>query len=145
MAVVQLLTKYWEGLSTDDKPTGVPRGALFREIDTQALYVTYDEGVTWVNAGGVAGLHKHLAASGTVKAAKGVLHSLVINRPSTTEGAHITLYDSVDDSGTVIAIITMYKAVYVVPVTLVYNVILENGLYVKFSHEADADITVSYN
>ena len=48
MTIVQKLDKYYEGLSTDlPKPTGVIVGSVFRETDTQAVYITYD-GDTWV-------------------------------------------------------------------------------------------------
>jgi hypothetical protein len=35
------------GLSTDTKPTSVPCGSTFFEYDTQALYITPDDGTTW--------------------------------------------------------------------------------------------------
>ena len=47
MAVVQKRDKYYEGLSTDPKPTGVLANSIFRETDTQASYISYD-GDTWV-------------------------------------------------------------------------------------------------
>jgi len=89
--------------------------------------------------------HKHLADSAAVIQKQGILHSVTINRPDNTAGAIITLYDSVDDSGVVIAIITMDKAIFVVPVTLIYDVELAYGLYAKFSHTDGSDITISYN
>ena len=46
MTVKQVLTKQWEGLSTDTKPTGVIAGTMFRETDTRAVYITYD-GTNW--------------------------------------------------------------------------------------------------
>ncbi len=49
MTVKQILAKYYEGESTDDKPTGVISGSTFQEIDTQAVYISYD-GDTWVVA-----------------------------------------------------------------------------------------------
>ncbi len=49
MAVVKILSKYYEGLSTDVKPTGVISGTVFRETDTRATYATYD-GDNWVVA-----------------------------------------------------------------------------------------------
>jgi len=42
MAVKQILEKYYEGLSTDVKPTGVIDGSVFRETDTRANYTTYN-------------------------------------------------------------------------------------------------------
>jgi hypothetical protein len=89
--------------------------------------------------------HVHLAASGIVKSVGGLLHTLTINRPDTTARATITLHDSVDDSGTVIAVITMDKAAYVIPSTLTYDLTFLTGLYAKFSHAVTADITVSFN
>ncbi len=49
MAIRQILATYWEGLSTDDKPTGVAKRTTFRETDTHALYISYD-GTVWVVA-----------------------------------------------------------------------------------------------
>ena len=49
MAVTKLLIKQYEGLSTDDKPTGVIAGTTFRETDTRATYITYD-GTNWIVA-----------------------------------------------------------------------------------------------
>jgi len=42
MAVIKLLAKYYEGLSTDVKPVDVLAGTIFRETDTRARYITYD-------------------------------------------------------------------------------------------------------
>ena len=90
--------------------------------------------------------HKHMTVTGAVTEVTGILHTVTINRPSATAGAICTIYDSVDDSGTVIAIITLDKAVYVVPTTLQYDVRLTYGLYAEFSDEqnAGADLTFSY-
>lgn len=46
MAIKQILNRHWEGLSTDDKPTGVVPRTTFRETDTRANYITYD-GTNW--------------------------------------------------------------------------------------------------
>ena len=51
MVVKQILDKHYEGLSTDDKPVGVIVGATFRETNTRANYVTYDD-TNWVVADG---------------------------------------------------------------------------------------------
>ena len=42
MAVIKLLARYYEGLSTDVKPVDVLAGTIFRETDTRARYITYD-------------------------------------------------------------------------------------------------------
>lgn len=72
------------------------------------------------------------------------MHTLTINRPDTTAGAIITIYDGIDNTGTVIAIITVDAALFVVPVTLTYDVEFATGLYAEFSHEVTADIMISY-
>jgi hypothetical protein len=131
------------GLASDTKPTGVEVGSIAVEYDTGREYITYD-GTNWVTHK-IPGLHKHLAASGQIKAGAGVLHTLTINRPSTTAGAIVTIFDSLDGTGTVIGIITMDQAVFVIPTTLVYDIAFTVGLYALFSHEAGADITISYN
>lgn len=49
MTVRKILDKYYEGLEADPKPTGAIPTSIFRETDTQALYVTYD-GDNWIVA-----------------------------------------------------------------------------------------------
>ena len=88
--------------------------------------------------------YKHLTDTFQVASTPGVLHSIVINRPDTTGGAIITVYDGIGVTVNIIAIITMDDAVFVVPTTLVYDVGYLIGLYVVFSHAVAADITVSY-
>ena len=88
--------------------------------------------------------HQHLDDTALVKTGSGILHTITINRPDTTGGAIVTVYDGIDNTGTVIAIITMDKAVFVVPVTLTYDVAFTTGLYFEFSHSVAADMTVSY-
>jgi|GEM_PF-1708090 len=89
--------------------------------------------------------HRHLAATATVWSGPGMLHTITINRPDTTAGATITVYDGVDATGTLIAVITMDQAVFVIPTTLEYDVRSSVGIHIVFSHAVTADITVSYN
>jgi hypothetical protein len=89
--------------------------------------------------------HQHLADSAIVLTGSGILHTVTINRPDTTGGAIVTLYDGVDNTGTVIAIITMDVAVFVIPATLTYDVAVVTGIYAEFSHAVTADITISFN
>lgn len=49
MTVKKILNLYYEGESTDDKPTGVLNGTTFLETDTQKLWITYD-GTNWIVA-----------------------------------------------------------------------------------------------
>lgn len=46
MVVKQILARHYEGLSTDDKPTGVIAGTTFQETDTGADHITHD-GWNW--------------------------------------------------------------------------------------------------
>ena len=139
---IPIQVNHYTGLSTDTKPTGVPIGSTFLEYNTGITYISYD-GTNW-EALPLVGSYKHLDDSGTIKTTKGILLGVVINRPDTTASATITLYDSVDDSGDVIAIINVDVAIYVIPTTLTYNVTFLTGLYAKFSNAVTADITVSY-
>lgn len=47
---VTLITsiKRFVGLSTDTKPSAVPAGSTYFAYDTQAMYITPDDGSTWV-------------------------------------------------------------------------------------------------
>jgi len=87
---------------------------------------------------------KHITDTAQIVSAPGMLHTININRPDTTGGAIITVYDGIGVTADIIAIITMDKAVYVVPTTLRYDVGYLTGLYITFSHAVTADITVSY-
>ena len=42
----------WVGLSTDTKPTNVPNGAMFLEMDTATVYVYNGASSTWVSLSG---------------------------------------------------------------------------------------------
>ena len=87
---------------------------------------------------------QHLTETTQVDSKPGILHTITINRPDTTDGAIITVYDGIGVTADIIAIITMDDALFVVPTTLQYDIGYEAGLYIVFSHEVTADITVSY-
>ena len=89
--------------------------------------------------------HRHLADSGLVLTGTGILHTITINHPDTTAAATVIVYDGVDNTGTVIAIITMDDALFVVPATLTYDVAVTVGIYAAFNFAVTADITVSFN
>ncbi|MCJ7669576.1 MAG: hypothetical protein MUO61_03545 [Dehalococcoidia bacterium] len=88
--------------------------------------------------------YKHLTNTFQVASGPGMLHTITINRPDSTASAIITVYDGVGVTANIISIITMDKAVYVIPTTLVYDVGYLVGLYITFSNAVTADITVSY-
>ena len=89
---------------------------------------------------------KHLTATDQTSIVQGILHSVTINRPDPAGGCTITLYDSAAGAtADIIAIIAMDSALFVVPVTLIYDTQLDHGLYVAFSAGFTlGDITISY-
>ena len=91
-------------------------------------------------------LWKHLAATDQTLTRRGTLHSVTINSPDPAAACTVTLYDSAAGvTADVIAIIAMDSALFVVPSTLIYDGVLENGLYVAFSAGFTlGDITLSY-
>ena len=87
---------------------------------------------------------QHLTGTTQVDSKPGVLHTITINHPDTTAGAIITVYDGIGVTADIIAIIAMDAALFVIPATLQYDIGYDAGLYIVFSHEVTADITVSY-
>jgi len=87
---------------------------------------------------------RHLTGTTQVDSKPGILHTITINCPDTTAGAIITVYDGIGVTAAIISIITMDAALFVIPTTLIYDVGYDTGLYIVFSHEVTADITVSY-
>jgi len=93
-------------------------------------------------------LWKHLIATEQIATIPCILHTVTINHPDAVAGT-ITLYDVADagdiDATNMIANITTDSDLFVVPVTMEYDVGCENGLYILFSAGlTTADITVSY-
>ena len=91
----------------------------------------------------------HLIDSAQVLIRSGVLHTITINRPDVGAGALISVHDVADVGdilpANMVANITMDDAFFVIPMTLIYDVGLSNGLYVLFSAGmTTGDITVSY-
>ena len=75
-----------------------------------------------------------------------VLHTVVINRCD-TGATYATVYDGVDNTGDIIAIIDVDngKDHYVLPVTLFYDVQCVTGIFVEFSQgNTQGDLTVTY-
>jgi hypothetical protein len=89
--------------------------------------------------------YKHLTADGQVKAGKGMLHTVTINKPATTAGV-ITLYDSLTEVAPVIAAITVGLKTEGQGIScLVFDLAFQTGLYVGFDGTiVGADITVTY-
>ena len=89
--------------------------------------------------------YKNCTSDTAVKSGFGFLHAVTINKPATTAGV-VTLYDSTSETGTTIAAITIGKSTdNQMPVTLIYDIKFNTGLYAGFDGTiAGADITISY-
>lgn len=89
--------------------------------------------------------HRHVTADAQVKAGPGILHSIVINGLTTL--GDITIYDSLTETGTVIAILHLstVTSISVQPMTLLYDVKFHTGLYIGYDATAVADLTVVYS
>ncbi len=89
--------------------------------------------------------YTHVTADAQVKAGPGVLHSVVLNGFTTT--GDITLYDSLTETGAVIAILHLNVAasISVQPITFLYDCKFETGLYVGYDGAVAADLTVMSN
>ena len=90
--------------------------------------------------------YAHVITDVIVHTGQCVLHAVVINRCDTGVTS-ATVYDGVDNTGDVIAIIDVDngKTHYVPPVTLLYDVQCETGIFVEFSQQnAEADLTVTH-
>lgn len=89
--------------------------------------------------------YTHLAADGQVKAGPGVLHTVVVN--GLTTAGDVTLYDSLTETGTVIAVLHLdtTTSISVQPITLMYDLQFTTGLYVGFDNAVAADLTVTHD
>ncbi len=89
--------------------------------------------------------YRHVAADAQVKAGPGILHSIVLNGLTTL--GDITLYDSLTEGGTVIAVLRLctVTSISVQPMTLNYDLRFNTGLYVGYDATAVADLTVMYS
>lgn len=89
--------------------------------------------------------YAHCTADTQVCAHAGVLHTVTINGPATTAGK-ITLYDSLTETGTVIAVISVgLKSESQGISCLIFDTKFSTGLYAGFDGTiAGADITISY-
>lgn len=47
---IKIADRMYEGASTDTKPSDVPNGTICRYTNTREVVITYDHGVTWINA-----------------------------------------------------------------------------------------------
>lgn len=89
--------------------------------------------------------YKHCTGTVQVHTGRCVLHAVVINDIAAADGVKVTVYDGVGVTANIIAVINIdaAKTHFVNPVTLLYDVQCETGLYVAFS-AAEGDITVTF-
>ena len=88
--------------------------------------------------------HTHVTGDVQVKAGKGILHSVVLN--GLTPAGDLTIYDSLTETGTVIAVlhIDIATSVSVQPITFLYDLKFTTGLYFGFDGNLVADLTVMH-
>ncbi len=87
----------------------------------------------------------HVTGTGLVKTGPGCLHSIVLN--GVTVVGDVTIYDGVDNTGVVVAVMSVRTAVSVSyqPVNFVYDAKLETGIYIEYSQGAGVDLTVMHD
>lgn len=87
---------------------------------------------------------KHVTGTVLVKTGAGALHTIVLNGLTTV--GDITIYDGVDASGAVIAILHLATAtsISVQPITYQYDLRLSTGIYIAYDQSVAADLTVSF-
>ena len=89
--------------------------------------------------------YTHVTADAQVKAGKGILHSIVLN--GLTTAGDLTLYDSLTEAGTVIAVLHLdvSTSISVQPITFLYDLKFSTGLYLGFDGTLVADFTVMHS
>lgn len=85
----------------------------------------------------------HVTGTVLVKTGPGALLSIIINGLTTI--GDITIYDGVDATGDIIAVLHLdtTTSVSIQPIVLKYNVKLNTGLYIAYG-TAVADLTVTF-
>ncbi len=85
--------------------------------------------------------YTHVAADALVKTGRGILHGITLNGWSVA--GDLTLYDSLTEAGGVIGIIRITAAVQVSfqPITFLYDLEFNTGLYAGFDGTLVADLT----
>ena len=83
----------------------------------------------------------HVTADTLVRSGKGILHNLVLN--GLTTAGDLTLYDSLTEGGTVIAVLHLdpTTSISVQPINFNYGLKFSTGLYFGFDATLVADLT----
>lgn len=86
----------------------------------------------------------HVTGDVQIKPGKGILRRVTLN--GLTTAGDLTLYDSLTETGTVIAVIHLdtTTSISVQPITLRYDARFATGLYAGFDGTLVADLTIMY-
>ena len=86
----------------------------------------------------------HVTGTGLVHGAPGGLHTIVVN--GLTTAGDVTVYDGVDDTGSVIAVLHLdvTTSISVQPITFTYDLEIATGIYLAYAQGTVADLTVTY-
>jgi len=86
----------------------------------------------------------HVDDTVLVKTGAGALHTIVVN--GLTTAGDITVYDGIDATGTIIAVLHLdpTTSVSVQPITFVYDLKIETGIYIDYDQAVAANLTVTY-
>ena len=86
----------------------------------------------------------HVTGTVLVKTGRGVLHTIVVNGLTTSGDA--TVYDGVDATGAVIAILHLNVAtsISIQPITLAYGLEIATGIYIAYDQALAADLTFTF-
>ena len=89
--------------------------------------------------------YTHVTADAQVKAGQGVLHSVVLN--GLTTAGDVTLYDSLTEGGTVIAVLhfDVTTSISLQPITFLYDLKFSTGLYVGYDGAVAVDLTIMHS
>ena len=89
--------------------------------------------------------YTHVTGNTIVKTGSGVLHGINFN--GMTVVGVCTVYDGVDNTGTVIGVFTLDSAVHVScqPVPFIYDCEFSIGLYLEYTGGLVADFTVTWH
>ena len=86
----------------------------------------------------------HVTGTVLVRTGQGVLHSIVVNGLTTAGDA--TVYDGVDNTGAVIAVLHLdpTTSVSVQPIPFIYDCKFATGIYIEYDQNLAADLTVTH-
>lgn len=89
-------------------------------------------------------LYYHVTGTVLVQTGQGVLHTVSMNGLYVV--GDITIYDGVDNTGAVIAVLSLATAVSISiqPISMLYDAKFVTGLYIEYDQAVEADLTVTH-